>query len=321
MKLFHETENKYYEALSYLLCQMKRYDIREIRSFLEEQLVGEVDFEVAETLFSEKEDEGNVFRYAEGGFEPALDKPFPIRCTAIERQAARNMCKTGYEEQFLKKETLEKLRTAVEKITPDWDLEDFLIRNQYRNGTTQTPEKYEKGLRIISKAIRNKTAIVYDNVKEGVFTHYQCLAFPVKIEYSFISDRYWICAYEPKEKRYFKLNLDTVSRVEEVQQQQPEEMGDYVEFLKCSTRKAVLDVEPTRHVIERCFRIFSYYERQAVYDGGEKKYRLEITYSAAEEKAVIRDILSLGSRVTVLEPESLQREVYRRICKAAEKTV
>ena len=45
----------------------------------------------------------------------------------------------------------------------------------------------------------------------------------------------------------------------------------------------------------------------------ENKYRLEISYFRADENEIIKNILSLGSYVVVLEPRTIQKEVYRRI--------
>ena len=66
----------------------------------------------------------------------------------------------------------------------------------------------------------------------------------------------------------------------------------YQTFLKGNTRIVKLDIEPVDHVIERCFRIFSYYDRKARYDKQDNKYRLEISYLKFDETEIIKDILS-----------------------------
>ena len=80
-----------------------------------------------------------------------------------------------------------------------------------------------------------------------------------------------------------------------------------------------MDVEPVGHVIERCFRICSFYDRMARYDRENKKYTLEISYLKSDEAEVIRDILSLGGYVVVTEPRRIQKEVYKRIVQARER--
>ena len=113
-----------------------------------------------------------------------------------------------------------------------------------------------------------------------------------------------------KLKRAAVLSLSDSEKLENLQK-------EYDAFLGRDRKKVVLDVEPAGHVIERCFRIFSYYERKAVYNREDEKYRLEIMYNSFDEAEVIRNILSLGSSVVVLEPSTLQRKVRDRIIKAA----
>ena len=70
-------------------------------------------------------------------------------------------------------------------------------------------------------------------------------------------------------------------------------------------------------MIERCFRLFSFYERKAVYDREADRYSLEITYHSYDEAELIRDILSLGSSVVVMKPAGIRRKVFERIKEAA----
>ena len=111
-------------------------------------------------------------------------------------------------------------------------------------------------------------------------------AFPVKIEFSIVNDKFRICAYEPVERRFIKMNLDTMQNLEVTEE--------------------TADIE----------RVFSYYDRKARYDKEKNKYRLEISYLKADEKEVIKNILSMGPYVIVMEPRVIQKEVYGRIAEA-----
>lgn len=61
MKLFNETESKYYELISYLLMQKKDFSSKDVDRMYKELNQGEKDYEVIELLFSVKEEEGTVF--------------------------------------------------------------------------------------------------------------------------------------------------------------------------------------------------------------------------------------------------------------------
>ena len=133
-----------------------------------------------------------------------------------------------------------------------------------------------------------------------------------------IRDRFRLSAYEPNQHRFIKMNLDTIDNIVLTDQLCEEDLEmEYREFLKANTKSVKLDVDPVNHVIERCFRIFSYYDRKARYNKEENKYRLEITYLKFDEAEVIKDILSLGGYATVIEPRQLQKEVYRRVLAAS----
>lgn len=55
MKLFDETENKYYEFVARLLQNGKSFNKKGIYRLIENRLSGEPDFDVTETIFADKE--------------------------------------------------------------------------------------------------------------------------------------------------------------------------------------------------------------------------------------------------------------------------
>lgn len=317
MNLFDETESKYYELISYLLLQKRDFTGAEIDKIYHELFVGEMDFDTIDALFSRKEDQGILFDFNEGRYSAISQDKFPVLCNEIERQAFRTLSGMKYADLFLEPGTINKLRKAAEDIQPLWENEDIHIKNQhnrinYRNDS-------EKGkLRIIVDAIANNKAIIFDNKKEGSYSYTDSYAFPVRIEYSVLNDTFRISAYKPDQNRFIKMTLETMSNIRLGTECRETLQEDYKKFLACNKKTVVLDVEPVNHVIERCFRIFSYYERKAVYDREDGRYRLEIVYYSYDEAEVVRDILSLGSSVIVLEPVELRKKIYERILAANE---
>lgn len=313
MNLFDETENKYFEFISYLLQNNRKYSKEEINLLIGQLLTGESDFDVIDAIFSTKEGEELVFTYSGEIYEPAIMTNFPIRMGLIEQQAAKSLIENEYITHFLSEETIEKLKECTSCIEEEWTTKDIQVKNVFSGGATETEKDFGQVISVIAKAIKEHKAIKYDNVREGVFEYRNVSVFPVKIEFSITNDRFRICAYEAEQDRFLKMNLDTMENIElseKVYDGNLEEI--YKTFLKSNTRTVKLDVEPVDHVIERCFRIFSYYDRKARYDGQENKYRLEIAYLKYDETEIIKDILSLGGYVTVIEPKNLQKEVYRR---------
>ena len=85
MKLFHETENKYYELLSYMLQRKDNYSTNDIAEYLSSHLIGEVDYEVVDTLFSKKTGEEAIYSYSDGIYSAVLNMPFSIISLSKEK--------------------------------------------------------------------------------------------------------------------------------------------------------------------------------------------------------------------------------------------
>ncbi len=318
MRLFDETENKYYELIAYLLLELDGFPSEKLQTLLADYMDGEIDFDVVDTLFSKVEGEELIFTYENATFRPVLEEKFPIRTNNIEKEAMKLIQKQKYVQFFLLDSTLDKIKETTKDIEVNWNMEDICIKNQFLCDVAQQVEKYRQSLTMIAKSIVNKTAIEYDNVKVGVYEYRKQIVFPVKIEYSFINDQFRICAYEPKEKRFIKMNLQTMEHISSLSLTSDINiLKEYQDFLNNHRKKLILDVEAIDHVIERCFRIFSYYDRDAIYSEKENRYRLEITYLEFDENEVIRDILSLGSSVIVIESKELQKRIYDRILLAS----
>lgn len=327
MKLFDETESKYYELISRLLLQKKDFTGEDIDRLYTEMFQGEKDYEILDTLFSKKEGNEAIFTFHDGKYSPVLDSDFPIRCNLIEQQAFGTLADVKYAERFLSEDTVAKILRYKQTISPDWKMEHITIKNQFlvegregECGTAEIPDNSvsdaDQKIKIIAEAIIQNRPILYDNIKDGAYEYRNESAYPVKIEYSFLNDSFRISAYHPYENRFFMMTLDTIRNVRLGDEERKDLQSEYKAFLNKNRKKVVLDVDPSGHVIERCFRVFSYYERRAVYNRKDNYYRLEITYNAYDEAEIIRDILSLGSSVVVLEPLKLKKRVRDRAIEA-----
>lgn len=317
MKLFDESENKYYEMLSYLLTGQQSAGVSDLYSVTNQYISGEIDFDVIDSLFPRSEVEEVIFRCVAGGFVPVLDKKFPVLTNHVEKQALKNLLRDEYKVLFLTEDTQNKLRKVTETLPDEWDEHDIDIKNRFAGGVAARIENYQQKVSFIAKAIHEKKAIVYDNIKEGEYEFRDTTAVPVRLEYSTINDRFRLYVYLPKEEKFVKMNLDTMSNIRETRWSSDKDISaEFIAFCKQFGRTVILDVEPLDYVIERCFRVFSCYDRKARYDKEENKYILQIEYLSFDEAEVIRDILSFGSRVVVTGPEKLRNEVYRRILAA-----
>ncbi|WP_026527780.1 WYL domain-containing protein [Butyrivibrio sp. VCD2006] len=314
MILFDETESKYYELIAYLLSEGGSLTHNDIACMIEQCCPGETDFEVTEALFSNTEGEEMIYIKEDDEFVPALDSAFPVRNNKIELETTASLVNSPYVNHFLSAKTIEKLRKATATIAADWSPNDITVKNTFLGGAASSIKSYSSIISSIAKAIREKKGIQYDYIRPGRMLKNNAVVFPVKIEFSLVNDRFRVCGYNEDEKRYVKMNLDSMQNIMLLDKHPDIDVTEgYSEFIHHETKKILLDVDPVPHVIERCFRVFSYYDRKARYDKTGNKYRLGISYLKADENEVIKNILSMGSYVVVLEPRTIQREVYNRI--------
>lgn len=318
MILFDETGNKYYHLLSKLLCNREVYMSSKFKEIVLSQISNDPDFEVTDSIFNLERGKELLF-HNDGRIRPIISGEFPIRCSILEQQALCSIVSNGYVRHFLSTDTIKKIKKVTNRVVKEWDPNDITIVNMFKNGASQANRMYEKDIATISKAIRESKCIQYDNVRSGRVNIKSGKAFPIKIEYSLVNDQFRVSAYVPGEKRFIKMNLDSMQNIIIKNITSNINLHDeYEKFVIQNTRKILLDVEPKEHVIERCFRAFSYYERKARYDRDANKYQLEISYISSDENEVIKNILSMGSSVLVMEPKRIQKEIYRRI-EAAER--
>ena len=312
MKLFDETENKYIELLSYLVNReggMTESDIKKAMMDLNE---GELDYPLYEALFSKKEGETAILEFNGKKFEYMFENGFPIRLNKIEQEALFSLTNIPYAGGFMNSETLKK----IEDITTnqmELSMCDVEIKNQ---NSREKSEDLLKKIAVILSALKCSGRVVFDNINEEKYVYKNSSVWPVKLEYSFVNDMFRLCAFLPEDKRFIKIRLDTMKNVSCDNTPRADLEKEYIEFMRNNSKTVVLEVDPVQHVIERCFRLFSFYDRKAVYDCDKEKYRLELSYYRFDESEVLRDILSLGSNVMVIEPRGIQIKIYNRIVAA-----
>lgn len=318
MKLFHEVENKYYELLTYLVNTRKSFSSQELDGLVLSFFEGEIDYEVWEILFSKNEGEELIYRYNNNQYQSLIEKEIPIRNTLIENQAAKNLLQNKYMKCFLQMETINKLNVVLENTVEGWDESDVKIKRRNCPKQTLSDSECVDNIKIIRKAIAEERGIVYTNILQDGTIYKNACIFPVKAEYSYQNDLFRVSAYEPKEDRFIRIDISTMSEVAVIEKCMYGLSQKYNDFLAKNMKCVVLDVEPVNYIVERCFRLFSCYARKAKFNVDDNKYQLEIEYLRFDEGEIIRNILSFGESVIVKSPEDVRRSVYERVLKAYE---
>ena len=79
------------------------------------------------------------------------------------------------------------------------------------------------------------------------------------------------------------------------------------------------EIEDNKNTLDRCFNLFSAYDKRYYYD--DNNLILNIYYHDFDEAEIVRDILSLGKSVIVLEPKKIRDKVVNRILRNFDRQV
>ena len=347
MKIFEKSENVYFEFLSYLInyiqSSSKPVSIEDVRQMFFEELYQKTEGDqyagldtvmntmlpVVQKIIDEEGDASDkksqhavLFNGTKDKLEAAVPGRFPVRCNILEKQAAKSLLQEPTLPLFLEADVIEKLREVVQDIPLDWDISDIRIRNRQEGSAEKAGEMRRRnpnGIATIIEAIRWDYAICCDNIgtQDGDFRDSK--VFPVKIEYSLFNDCFRIWAYDPKSDWFFKMNLSALRNIR-IMRENPEKnlqeaFEQYLRENSASVRLRITDPQP--HHIDRCFRIFSYYDREAEYDEETGEYTMMVTYQKIDRQELIKNILQMGPHMVVLKTMNdtvdIGNAVYERV--------
>lgn len=319
MKLLNKFENFYYEVLTKMLYEPAMTE-KEARKFIEENIDIKVDFKIVNNLLSKKESKSWLFSYDDESkkFFQVVNKEMPIILNNIELDALKNTIDMDIADGFLQQNTIDKLKEILKERETGWNVDDIKLKRQYSDGDKNDIDDINSKLKILLKAIKIKCAIKCDNITRMNVIYQDQLIFPLKIEYSTANDKFRLYCFKIKDnkKEYIKMNISSLKNLKIQQEITRQKDENFIKTNVENTEKVTLYVDPERHVIERCFRLFSFYDREATYDRENDIYILEINYYLHDKAEVIKNILSLGSRVVVKSPEDIRQTVLDRVKKA-----
>lgn len=321
MSLFHKIYSKYYEAVTRIINSGKEYSKGRIDEFFRDEISGETDSRVENALFSTKQP--SLFCFEDKKFHSYIKRHVPVICSSLEREAAKSICSIPSAGLFLPEELLEKLDCATKDVDSRWDVRDITVnfcrgkevkrRADDAGQKAETAKKeedsieYREKLAVLTAAIRSRKAVI-----QGEDT----LLYPLKLEYSYQYDEFYLWAFDPARGCHVKTSFGELTDLRGSRKSFEGYDRGYMAFMKEGQKEAELRIETNEVLAETCFRIFSYYVREACYDAGSRIYRLKIFYHPDEEEDLLGDILSLGSAVTLLSPGELQEKLCTRIRKA-----
>lgn len=315
MELFNELKNKSLEALIDVInnyvqtpTPIKKIDLENLLQ--NNTMLTKNEKNLIETLFTAPH-ENNLL-------VPTINSPIPVQPTTVELEWLAEALKDKRFNAILSKDLRKKLQKALTvKPLPQNSIRQISwYRELDKADTCFSSDQYTALFQTAIKALETQQYIYYESY-DIYGRHYSGEAVPYKIEYCAGTNDFNFIMWNEIKNWTFKSNFKTITKLEILPKRFSENVlkqaDKYVEELKTFSPKIVLQIKNTAHnVLERCFYMFAYFDKEIFKN--ENGFRLELYHRDHFDKEEIEEyILSLGSGVTVLEPETLRNMIIEKI--------
>lgn len=319
MELFNRYENIVLEALTLALQDSivnEGITLEKIDMYFRKILGEEYD----KSLESSEAENGffGVFRQEGDLYYPVLKEDeedgyihdLPVLLTTLEKEAVFNALHSPYARYFLEEKDIRELCGKLGDFQPSW--QDSEILRKHRDVTHTLTDEAADTLRRLRICIAEGTAVSITNISREKEYPAQEI-YPLALEYTVNEDLWTLNAWLPSEERAINIRVDRIRDMEEIGEIPEDIPGKYKRFIEKKKRSVTMRVRSERHALERLFRLFSYYQRELDYDKDTNTYILKVYYYDFDQNALMRNLLSAGHMITVIEPEELRQEMIRNI--------
>lgn len=314
MELFSEIYSAYYRAIERVLIDAsdKPVSIQDVQRILSENSFSESFYHILPKL---KNGDWPLLRDTGNGYVSASASALPAEnpLTNLQKAWLLSILEDPRINLFLGQEEITKLYQALNDVVPLFYQEDFYPFDRAKDGDNYESPQYRIHFKAFLRAIRHKSAVSvqYEGGKgnrvNGVF-------WPYKLEYSDKDDKFRALCYlkAGPRKKHYTLNLGRVISTQEAEvQQNIVPLQD--ETPKARFRTVTIEIKKERNALERCMVQFAHFEKRTEYDADTGHYTCAIKYNAMDETEMIIRILSFGSTVKVLGPDSFIEEIRSRL--------
>lgn len=336
MELFNEHKNRYFMCIEKVIndsvagTKYKGVDIQRLlvkERFLKKNhknAYENLDFK--EALLNEhqgneaKENLNLICKTSEGYYKPLINQRIPIRPQLVEKQWLLMMLNHPKAGLFLEDSLTQKLKGKLQALDPIYNRDWVIEKNMDISDDPIESETFRQIFRVLLQAIQEKKLVKYTSQTKNGKLFKDEIIFPYRIEFSPRNNKFRLSTYSIRDERPVLMNLSSIQTVEIIDESIDEltKKAFSAIMAKKAEKPLVLEIKSKHNAVERCFSMFSFYEKTSTYDRDTDKYLLKVDYFQFEEKEIIRDILTLGSSVTVLEPDTIRNEVIARLKKAVE---
>lgn len=318
MELFNDYKNRYYRCIQNIINQIyngEKYDKKDIRKILHNAYLEEESILVNELVNK------NFFKFEDDIVKLRIDYNIPIRLNDLELAYLKMFVEDDEFNKVLNDEILEKLKKNLNDVQ-SLDYNKFWKReNIDKYGDSLKNNEIRNNILILEEAILNNKYIKYSSKNRNGDIFENKIAYPYKIEYSIKNNKYRLIIFF--DNRAIKINIDSITNIKileerDVLEKEKIQIQDFIKNRKNIGEPLVLKIEDNNNTLDRCFNLFSAYDKKYYYDT-DNNLILNIYYHNFDEAEIVRDILSLGKSVIVLEPKKIRNKVVERILRNFDK--
>lgn len=325
MTLFNTFKNDYFSLVATLINEMVQTGQPMTKKEIHQRLMTTgfdepyPEFESALTGLSNTFGTLNILKAADGGFFPEIDTAIPVQLNASELQWMKMMLSDKRIQLHLDQDLIHQLQEIFDYYDIKWDKSLWIERNINDNNDDPDNEHLRTNIKTFSEAVNQGLCIKY---------HYTTMTGikieghgrPHRIEYSPRNNRYMgtILVYDEANHVHRIIKVIMANLIIDTTIALSEDLTDqcvqaFYENKKNQTNplvlKVVTDEVKAINILDRCFHRLSYYDKSAYINKNDKTYYINIDYYDFDERELIRDILSFGSSVVVIEPEHIRKKV------------
>ena len=315
MELFNELKNKSLESLIDIINNYVQASVPIRKSYLENLLRNNTmltndEKNLIEALFTVNQKDNLLV--------PTINSPIPVQPTTVELEWLAEVLNDKRLNGILSKELRKKLQKSIlTQPLPQNSIRQISWNKELdKTDACFSSEQYISLFQTAIKALEAHQYIYYES-HDIYGRQYSGEAIPYKIEYCAGTNDFNFIMWNEIKNWTFKSNFKTITKLEILPKVFSEDIivraDKYVEKMKTSSEKIVLKIKSNdRNVLERCFYMFAYFDKEiSKTDNG---FKFELSHRDHFDKEEIEQyILSLGSGVTVIDPESLRSNIIEKI--------
>ena len=194
----------------------------------------------------------------------------------------------------------EKLLSRLKEFPP---LYEKNFHRKLRAGTNESSgQKFFDVLSIIVVALRDGKKILCGDE----------LLTPCRLEYDLFADKYFLIVWRAETLTVEKIPVEILDAATVSEENiPPDAEAQLKKFYAEHVAEVSLKVQNTRNAIERCFALFSSFDKKSrLQDDGT--YFLTISYCTLDEEEIFNKIFSLGATATVIAPKRFRERVIKK---------